>query len=267
MSQETDPAMQSHTASHMRLLEFPHSHYCEKARWALDYKGVSFQAVALLPGLHLRTVRKYAPDTSVPVLLNNRDAIQGSGDIIDYLDAHYPQRRLTPLDADELRACMDIENAMDKKLGVTIRQILYATLLDYPDFIRHCFTHPMPAYKQWLFRWLYPVLRKKIHQTYVISAARVRRARREFDLAMNELEQLLQGKTYLVGNRFSRADLSVASMLSLLAMPVEHPFPWQAIPDARTETFYAAYADHPALAWVEKMYREHRLPQTQVVPA
>ena len=30
----------------MKLLEFPHSHYCEKARWALDYKGIPFEAMA-----------------------------------------------------------------------------------------------------------------------------------------------------------------------------------------------------------------------------
>lgn len=34
--------------SPMKLLEFPHSHYCEKARWALDFKNISYQRVALI---------------------------------------------------------------------------------------------------------------------------------------------------------------------------------------------------------------------------
>ena len=42
----------------MKLLEFPHSHYCEKARWALDSKGLKFQAIAIMPGYHIFTVRK-----------------------------------------------------------------------------------------------------------------------------------------------------------------------------------------------------------------
>lgn len=65
----------------MKLLEFPHSHYCEKARWALDYKGIAFQAVAIMPGLHMISVGKYAPDTSVPVLLDNSEVVQGSSEV------------------------------------------------------------------------------------------------------------------------------------------------------------------------------------------
>jgi len=148
---------------------------------------------------------------------------------------------------------------MDEKLGETIRQILYHRLLAYPDFIRYCFTHPMPGYKQWIFSLLYPILRNKIYKTYVISDAKVEQARREFDVAMGEIEKTLSRRQYLVGEQFSRADLSVASMLSWLVMPPEHPFPWKAIPDPKTRTFYEEYQNHPVYEWVRKMYRDHRL--------
>jgi len=247
--------------SGMTLLEFPHSHYCEKVRWALDYKGIPFKAVAILPGLHMITVRKYAPDTSVPVLLSDNAVVQGSSDIIDYLEQTYPSHALTPADEGQRQACLEIEYAMDKRLGENIRRVLYDGLLAYPEFIRHCFTHPMPGVKRLLFRIFYPLLRYKIDQTYVISAAKVEQARREFDVAMSEIEQTLKQGHYLVGERFTRADLSVASMLSLLVMPAEHPFPWREIPDPTTRTFLDAYRDHPVSGWVRKMYRDHRLQQ------
>ena len=60
----------------MKLLEFPHSHYCEKARWALDFKGIPFEAVAVMPGLHMLTIRLYAPDTAVPVLLTGKKSFK-----------------------------------------------------------------------------------------------------------------------------------------------------------------------------------------------
>jgi len=243
----------------MKLLEFPHSHYCEKARWALDYKGIPFQAVAIMPGFHMLTVRRYAPDTSVPVLLRDNEVVQGSSEIINYLEQQYPCHSLTPTDAKERQACLDIENTMDKRLGENIRQFLYYRLLAYPDFIRYCFTHPLPRIKQLIFRLFYPLLRYNIYQTYVISAAKVEQARREFDIAMCEIENMLKQKQYLVGEQFTRADLSVASMLSLLAMPPEHPFPWREIPDPQTRAFYDAYQDHPVTEWVTKMYRDHRL--------
>ena len=36
----------------MKLLEFPHSHYCKKACWAVDYEGIPVQAVPIVPGFH-----------------------------------------------------------------------------------------------------------------------------------------------------------------------------------------------------------------------
>jgi glutathione S-transferase len=243
----------------MKLLEFPHSHYCEKARWALDYKGIPFQAVPIMPGFHMITVRKYAPDTSVPVLLDNNEVVQGSSDIINYLEQRYPSQPLTPTDTDERRACLEIERTMDERLGENIRRILYYRLLGYPDFIRYCFTHPMPQLRQLIFRIFYPILRYKIYQTYVISTEKVEQARREFDAAMSELEKQLKYRQYLVGEQFTRADLSVASMLSLLVMPQEHPFPWKEIPDPQTRLFYNEFQDHPVSEWVRKMYLDHRL--------
>jgi len=243
----------------MKLLEFPHSHYCEKARWALDYKGILFQAVAIMPGFHIITVRRYGPDNTVPVLLDDKEAIQGSSEIINYLEQKYPSNPLTPADIKERHACLDIENIMDKRLGENIRQVLYYRLLAYPDFIRACFTNTMPLIKKMIFTLCYPLLRYKIYQTYVISSAKVEEARREFDIAMGEIEKRLKQKKYLVGEKFTRADLSVASMLSLLVMPPEHPLPWREIPDPKTKTFYDDYQDHPVAKWVATMYRDHRL--------
>jgi glutathione S-transferase len=242
----------------MKLLEFPHSHFCEKARWALDYKGVPFQPVTIMPGVHVITVRRIAPGTSVPVLLDNSDVVQGSGAIMDYLDRKFPARPLTPVDAEERRICLDIERSVDKGFGRNIRQILYHGLLAHPDFIRYCFTQRMSGMKKLVFRMIYPLLRRRIYQTYVISDAKVEQAKHEFSVAMDELAERLKQGPYLVGGRFTRADLSVAALLSFLVMPEEHPFPWIAIPDAGSRAFIDGYRDHPVSAWVRRMYRDHR---------
>ena len=68
------------------LYQFPISHYCEKARWALDYKHVDHKVKNLLPGIHVKTTKKLAPRSSVPVLVHDNKAIQGSNHIISYLD-------------------------------------------------------------------------------------------------------------------------------------------------------------------------------------
>jgi glutathione S-transferase len=45
-----------------------------------------------LPGFHVRTTRKLAPRSSVPILKADSAVIQGSTEIIDFLDQTFPDR-------------------------------------------------------------------------------------------------------------------------------------------------------------------------------
>jgi glutathione S-transferase len=81
------------------LYDFTFSHYSEKARWALDFKGVPYTPRHLLPGFHMRTARKLAPRSSIPILKTDSAVIQGSTEIIDFLEQTFPDRSLTPRDA------------------------------------------------------------------------------------------------------------------------------------------------------------------------
>ena len=51
-----------------RLYTFTISHFAEKARWSLDYKGIHYQEKRLVPGSHVPIIKRIAPSTFVPVL-------------------------------------------------------------------------------------------------------------------------------------------------------------------------------------------------------
>jgi glutathione S-transferase len=244
----------------IKILQFPHSPFCEKARWALDYKGIEHELVTILPGLHVFTVHRYAPGTSVPVLLHGEEAIQGSDAIIDFVEKHYPEKSLTPEDEDARKKCQEIEYTTAESLGENLRQILYFYLLQYPYFIKHCFTHPLAWPKQLFFSLTYPLLRKKIYQTYVQSEKSVARAKREFEKDMQKLADMVSENDYLVGDHFTRADLSVASMLSLLVLPEQLPLPVLPVPDEHVRRMMDEYQGHPVSEWARSMYQKHRSP-------
>jgi len=66
------------------LYVFAISHYCEKARWTLDYLGIDYELRHVAPGEHGQIAKKLgAPRTSVPYLSTGDEVIQGSADIID----------------------------------------------------------------------------------------------------------------------------------------------------------------------------------------
>lgn len=247
----------------MKLLEFPHSHYCEKARWALDHKSLSYGRVAILPGFHLRTVRRHAPQTTVPVLLTDNQAVQGSSEIIDFLDLHYSGHQLTPQRVEAQHYCRKLESDLSAKVGEPLRTILYDRLLDYPDFIRYCFTHPLSAPKQFLFRLYYPLLKKLMHQAYVQSDEKVAEAQSRLDQSLEELAGEIGVQQYLVEDRFTRADLSVCAMISLLLLPPEFPLQWPDIPDKEVVAMVEKYHDHPVSLWGRRIYELHRQPSKQ----
>src|SRR3954453_7441971 len=85
------------------------------------------------------------------------------------------------------------------------------------------------------------------------GAARGRAKVRE---AVDRLERELGGGDYLVGDEFTVADLTAASLFYPVVLPEGGPlrrdtFPRD--PDLRTEL-----AGRPGVEWVEEMYRRHR---------
>ena len=63
---------------------------------------------------------------------------------------------------------------------------------------------------------------------------------------------------FLVGDRFSVADLSVAAVMTAILRPPEYPYPLpEPWPPALVE-LRAGIADHPASRWVMDIYRRFR---------
>jgi glutathione S-transferase len=82
-------------------------------------------------------------------------------------------------------------------------------------------------------------------------------ARREIEAAFDRLEAELGSSEYLVGDRFTVADLTAASILYPMVRPPEGP---QVMPDypEPLERFRLSFADRRGYKWVEEMFRRHR---------
>jgi glutathione S-transferase len=69
----------------------------------------------------------------------------------------------------------------------------------------------------------------------------------------------LSGRQYLVGDAFTRADLTTAAMLMLLSPAPQEFF---AFPDQVRRIYMDPLADDPAFspvfAWRDEMYKKHR---------
>ena len=77
--------------------------------------------------------------------------------------------------------------------------------------------------------------------------------------ALDRLELELGEREYLVGDRFSVADLTAAALLYPLVLPPEAPRLVRAMPEP-FERFRAPLKQRRAYRWVEEMFRRHRRP-------
>jgi len=237
----------------IKLYQFPISHFCEKVRWTLAYKKLSYKTCNLLPGPHAKKAMSLAKTSEVPILLHDQNVIQCSSNIIDYLDATFPKNKLTPINKKEQLEC---EAFADKEIGPSVQVFFYHTLLKHPDLLIPVFTYQGPWYGKYLMKIIFPKLSKKMRGMMRINKKSAERARLKLKNAIDKINDHLHDNTYLVGNSFTRADLAVASLLAPLVQADKYGMPWPSpLPEPLQSTIDAWQVD---LVWVKKMYVEYR---------
>ena len=88
----------------------------------------------------------------------------------------------------------------------------------------------------------------------------VAESREKVRAALDRVEADVGPSGYLVGESFSVADLTAASILGLIVVPPEFPY-IKVHPDERTAQFRRfrdSLKDLPGFRWVEDMYARHR---------
>ena len=242
----------------MKLYQFPVSHYCEKARWALDYKGVSYQEINLPPGLHGFVIKRKAPVTTVPLLCVNDQAIQGSDQIIDYLDRTFSARPLGFSDESQQEEAQELEKFLDEEVGTLLRSLAYNILFQHPKSLIALWSHKGPFYaKGWLTLAL-PFLKTVLRREYKTDSSDLQDNREKFESVLNRLDGLYEQKSFLVGERFSRVDLTAAALLAPLLFPREHPYPPPIAMPAAYQSFCNEHRDRQVVRRVTELYRDYR---------
>ncbi len=239
-----------------KLITFGISHFCEKARWALDWHGIAYEEISWAPGLHQVLAKRYgAKATTLPILLDGEDVIQGSGAIIDWAEqrAGHSARSLAA------EGAPDIERRADEVLGVHVRRLAYAEMLPQSPYLATELFRNLSSSHHAIGSLMWPVTRRIIMRMYEITPTAASESRSKLEGELDRLESTLDdGRRYLSGDRFSRADLTVASLLAPFARPPEMPtFHHMSVPD----TYMAdveRWHDRPAMYWVRKQYQMHR---------
>lgn len=238
------------------LYQFPISHYCEKIRWAMDYKGLDYTLKNLFPGLHLRTTKKMAPKTYVPILIDNGEQVQNSHLILTYLDEVYPEKLLTPKDPELLQQALEWEKYCDVEIGVHVRRFGYHYLLAQPKTVIPFFTQGGPWWGPIFFKLFFSKLEPIMRKVMSIDQAGADKSKVRIQQAIDKLYEVYKDKAFLVGDQFSRADLAAASLLAPLIMPQGYGLDWPEEMPAELQAFVDM--NQQKLEPIRQLYRKLR---------
>ena len=244
----------------LKLYQFAISHYCEKVRWALDYKGLNHETVTLLPGQHLKTVQQLTGGkrTSVPVLDHNGHCVQGSADILDYLDETFPENLLTPTDPDLRAQVLAWERRLDEEAGPAVRCYAYHHFLQRPKVVIPMLTAGTPFYNRWLLSLVFSRVDETMRKWMKINEKTSEQSRQVMEQLLSDLAETYQKHSFLVGDSFTRADLTAAAIFAPMFQPSAYPVPW---PKAnKIPKDIRSWLDQwqPQIQLLSQLYEEHR---------
>jgi glutathione S-transferase len=243
----------------LELLQFRHSPYNEKVRWALDLKRVPHQRRSLLPGPHMRVVKRLTGRTTTPVLVHDGGAIDGSAQIIEWLEGQYPSPALLAADPAQREEALRIQRWLDDNITPRMRRTVLDALLQQPGMFARVFADGAPALKRWAYACVVPLAAPLVRKGNGITGPQaVQDGHRAAAEAFDFVVQRGSATGYLCGDAFSIADLTAASTLAVLVKPQNSPMACAQPVAPAFQALMERYAKHPGADWVRRIYARHR---------
>jgi glutathione S-transferase len=211
------------------LYELSWSHYCEKVRLALDHMQLPWRAVSIdafgKAPLRARPRPAQLPSYTVPAIVDERTNayVMDSTPILRYLAESYPEApRLFPEGASERAEVEAMLVELDSKLGLPARRFAYTqVILERPAFLADLFlphrAHGLycaPGIRHLSGAFMGMVLTQRFafHRSEALGLYEA------LEHYLLGLAASLEAREFVVGDRFSAADLTLAALLRPLTI-------------------------------------------------
>jgi glutathione S-transferase len=224
--------------SRLALLELYPSPYSERVRWALEAAGLPYERRDYVPVAGEEELVRTTGHRTVPILFADGEVVGDSNAALDWLARRHPEAALLPA---EPRA-----RAQVRAWEMTAAECLVpAGRLVMIGRYRELGIQPLADHFAAKYGW---------------SENAARQADALLRSLLPEIAAAVEAGPYLVGDGFTRADLTVACMLmSVLGAPPDDVF---ALDDGLRGMFGIPFGTDPRLgplrAWRDQIYRRHR---------
>jgi glutathione S-transferase len=245
-----------------RLITIPISHYCEKARWALERAGLDYAEERHVQGVHRIVARRAGGGATVPVLVAPEGVFAQSEQILTYADERLAEKsRLFPGDPELRGEVESLSRWLDEGLGPDGRRLMYANMLEQRRLMLRVNCQGVPVWERRAMTALWPFAVRWGKRELGIRPAMVRddeaRVLRAFDAVA---ERLSDGRPYLCGDRFTAADLTFAALSASVIVPPQYgvSLPQPDVLPAHIAAVVQGFRAHPAGAYALRLFRDER---------
>jgi glutathione S-transferase len=246
----------------LRLVTIPISHYCEKARWALDRAGIGYREEPHVQAVHRLASWRAGGHGTVPVLVTAEGPVADSAEILAWVDEHSdPELQLFPRQPSERAEVLALCRRFDEVLGPHGRRLIYVRMLAQRERTLEFNNQGVPAWEDRAIRIGWPLvtglLRRALDIRPGVEVEDEAQVWRELD---HVAALLADGRPYLHGGRFGAADLTFAALAAPVILPADYgvtlPQPEQL--DEGTAQIVRRARAHPAGQYALKLVAQER---------
>jgi len=252
-----------------RLVTIPISHFCEKARWALDRAGVEYVERPHLQLIHVFAARFAGGGRTVPVFVTDGgEVLAESTEILRWADTQVgPERRLYPETRLGVEAA-ELEASLDDGFGPDGRLWMYHETLPVVQQLQQWALAGIPRWERLVFRSSGPMVGIAVSRYLKIDAASAAAALDRVNQVFDDVAtRLADGRPFLLGERFTAADLTFAALSAPMLLPARYGSPLpppDVMPDALSREVQRLRR-HPAGLFADRLYREERVGRTTIL--
>jgi glutathione S-transferase len=234
-----------------RLITIPISHYCEKARWALERAEIPYREEPHLQAIHWVHVWRAGRGRTAPVLVTDEAVLTESAEIVRWADPSlYPEPEVAALEAH-----------FDDELGPHGRRWMYHRIFTRPELVIAYGAPGVPRWERAALPRFLPLVKRLINRYLEVDETTAAESRERVRAVFDEVgERLSDGRRYLVGNAFSAADLAFAALAASVLVPERYGVELPSLEEL-PEPFAAevrALREHPAGAFALRLYDQER---------
>ncbi|XGV99144.1 MAG: glutathione S-transferase family protein [Leptolyngbya sp. BL-A-14] len=245
----------------LELYQFELSHYSEKVRFILDYKGLAYRKFEVTPGIGQIDLYRMSGQRQVPVLKDGSEVIADSTAIADYLERQYPERPLIPTDPKLRGLTLLIEQWADESIGLNARKTLIGALNQNQSFRTAFLPSSVPDVVKNLIGAVPNEFLSVLGQGVGLGTDAIKTATDAIKRDLASLCFILDEQPYLVTDHPTLADFAVAGLSMYLKFPGGN---YLEIPAALKDKGVPGIADigtfQPFFSWRDRLYSDYRKP-------